>query len=93
MAVSARFYVSEVTHRAYNQSHVTVKLQVSSRGEENKAWATSTPSGSIEMSITNPDAAGFFTARLGQDVAVNFDELGPARYATPYQQEPSPVEG
>ena len=87
-AVTARFYVSEVIHRAYAPDQAQIKLQASTRGEENKAWATATPSGSIEMSINNPDAAAFFTSRLGQDVALTFESLGAAKYyPTPYQQD------
>ena len=85
MAVTARFYVSEVTHRAYAPDQAQIKLAASTRGEENKAWATATPSGSIDMAINNPEAAAFFTARLGQDVALTFEPLGDAQYQTPYQ--------
>lgn len=87
--VSARFYVSEVIHRAYDPGAAQVKLQATTRGDENKAWATATPSGTIDMAIRNPDAAAFFTARLGQDVALTFESLGDARYPTPYQEAPS----
>jgi hypothetical protein len=91
MAVTARFYVSEVTHRAYNPAAAQVKLQATTRGDENKGWATATPSGSIDMAIQNPDAAAFFAARLGQDIAITFESIDDARYPNPYQDAPIPA--
>jgi hypothetical protein len=86
MSVSARFYVAEVIHRAHAPEQAHVKLQASTRGDENKAWAAATPFGQLEMAINNPSAAAWFTSRLGQDVALTFSELEPARYSTPYEQ-------
>ena len=78
--VTARFYVSEVTRRAYNPDHVTVKLQAAGRGEQNKAWAAATPSGTIELTINNAAAAAFFGDRLAKDVALTFEPLGDETY-------------
>lgn len=75
MAVAARFYVSEITRRAYNPSHVTVKLQPTTQGEGNREWAAATPSGSMELTINNPSAASFFGDHLGKDLAITFEEL------------------
>lgn len=75
MAVSARFWVDEITTRAYNPDHAVVVLQPTCRGEGNKAWAEATPSGRIELSITNPAAAAWFKARQGRDVAITFDDV------------------
>ncbi len=73
MKVLARFYVSEVTRRAYDPGAVSVTLQAVGRGPENKAWASATPSGQITMAIKNGDAAAFFGDRLGKDVAITFE--------------------
>lgn len=85
MSVKARFYISEVTRRAYNPDHVQVTLQAAGRGEENKDWAAATPSGQIQMTINNPAAASFFGDRLGKDVTLTFeaaeDTLHPSQYS------------
>lgn len=74
MAVVARMYVAQTTRFAYNPGNLNVKLQAVSRGEENKTWATATPSGSVEMNIANPKAAEWFAARLGKDIAITFED-------------------
>lgn len=73
MAVLARFYVAEITRRSYDPGAVQVTLQAVGRGEENKAWASATPSGQITMAIKNGAAAAFFGDRLGKDVAITFE--------------------
>lgn len=80
MSVVAKFYVQEVTNFAYGQGwaapapKVRVKLVVSTRGEENKAWASATPSGEINMTIGNPAAAEWFSSMIGKDVSISFNE-------------------
>lgn len=88
MTVTARFYVDEITHRAYNPAHATVKLQAAGRGEQNKAWAQATPSGTIEMSVNNPAAAEFFQAMLGRDLELTFTPVGDGRYLSPHAPDP-----
>lgn len=73
MSVVARFYVSEITRRAYDPGAVQVTMQAVGRGEENKAWASATPSGQVTMAIKNGDAAAFFGDRLGKDVTIKFE--------------------
>lgn len=73
MAVKARFYIAEISRKAYNPDHVEVVLQAAGRGEENKDWAKYTPSGEIKMTINNPPAAAFFADRLGKDVTLTFE--------------------
>ena len=84
MAVSARFFVSRVAKLATSVQPAgwaapvpwcEVELYPATRGEENKAWASATPSGSIKMTIGNPAAAKFFEDHLGKDVAITFDEV------------------
>jgi hypothetical protein len=64
MAVVAKFFVSEMTKRAYNPSHVTVKMSPVVRGDQNAQWAASTPSGDITLQINNPRAAAAFDAAM-----------------------------
>lgn len=80
MAVTARFYVREITQMASSGWAApapagTIKLSVCTRGPENKEWATATPSGNIEMYVSNSPAWEWFQERLqkGEDVSVTFD--------------------
>ena len=72
-SVAARFYVAEITHSAYGpKGAAAVRLQAVSRGDQNKDWASATPSGTITMQINNAPAAEYFAAHLGDDIAVLF---------------------
>jgi hypothetical protein len=74
-AVEARFYVAEVTRRAWGGAPWSVKLQAVSRGPENKVWASATPSGTVTLEISNEAAARWFDDRLGKgDVAITFTD-------------------
>lgn len=74
MAVKARFYVNQVAKNA--SGYTTVKMNPSTKGEENKDWAKYTPSGSIELTINPETSAGqWFEGQLGNDVSITFDEL------------------
>jgi hypothetical protein len=61
--ITARFYVAEVTKRP-NQS-ATVVLQPAYANGANKDWSQATPSGKIELYVSNPDAVASFEAALG----------------------------
>jgi hypothetical protein len=74
MAVSARFYVAQITRHAYNPDHLQVTLQASTRGPENKAWASATPAGQMTLTVNNPDASAWFGDRLGKDLALSFTD-------------------
>lgn len=64
----AKMYCSEISHmhaqQAYDgapkieQEKVRLNAVYGQGGEANKAWAKSTPSGSLELTINNPDAFG-----------------------------------
>ena len=76
MSVAARFYVAEVTKTSSgpNGSGRVVLVAVS-RGDQNRAWASATPSGRIEMTINNPPAFKWFEDLLagsGSDVDILF---------------------
>jgi hypothetical protein len=75
MAVQARFYVTELTYSAHDPEAAKLKLSAVVRGPENAAWSKATPSGNIEMYVTNAAAVQFFRDRqLGrEDVSIVFD--------------------
>lgn len=70
MAVRAKVKCDSITER---QGSKTVKLQaVTSAGhnDPNKSWSKWTPSGSIELQITNPEAFNQF--EVNKDYFVDF---------------------
>lgn len=71
MGVEARFYVSLIEKSAYAHNN-KVTLTAVSRGDQNRQWASATPSGTVTMTINNESAAAWFEALLGKDVAVTF---------------------
>lgn len=55
--IRAKFRCTSVTeHEGATKQYVFV---AETQGEENKSWAKWTPSGKLEISITNPDAQKF----------------------------------
>jgi hypothetical protein len=78
MAISARFYISEIT-RFGNFNGGKVKLNPAYANGANKDWAQATPSGSIELNV-NADkttALDEFTRIMDakQDVAITFEAI------------------
>lgn len=65
--VRAKFYVEEVARTTYGGR---VKLRAVSRGEDNKRWASATPSGEITMTIRNELAIDFYD--VGEEYFVDF---------------------
>ncbi len=78
MAVQARFYVDELIYQAYDPQAAKLTLKVVVRGPENAAWSKATPSGTIEMYVTNPEAVQFFRDRqlAKEDISLIFDIAG-----------------
>lgn len=78
MAVQARFYVAELTYQAHDPQAAKLKLSAVVRGPENAAWSKATPSGTIEMYVTNGKATQWFRDRqvAGDDVALTFEVAG-----------------
>ncbi|HMM95305.1 hypothetical protein [Phycicoccus sp.] len=83
MAVRAKFYVAQSTRYAHGTSRPgyadpapfgEVILRPVTRGEDNKEWASSTPSGEIKMTVNGP-ALPWFEQRLGAEVAITFDDV------------------
>jgi hypothetical protein len=58
-AIRAKFYVNSVTQHSggVEEAHLS---PVTSGSEENKSFSRWTPSGKLDMQITNPGAQGFF---------------------------------
>lgn len=74
MAVVARFFVRDYSRHAWNPESLDVVLAPVTRGAENKAWATATPSGEFRMTIQNEAAAKFFLDRLGKELAITIED-------------------
>lgn len=65
--VRGKFFVSKISKTTWGGS---VELSVVTRGEDNKAWASATPSGQITMSIRNELALEVFD--VGDEFFVDF---------------------
>lgn len=74
--VRAKFSVSHLLKDSYG--NVVVKLYAVYRGDEsspeNESFSSSTPSGSVELTITNPAASEFFENLAGKYVYLDFTE-------------------
>lgn len=76
MNVRAKFFVSEIKHAGTPGSDpfaTVVLLPVFGTygdGQDNETWAKYTPSGKIEMSITNPAAIEAF--EIGKAYSITF---------------------
>lgn len=85
MAVKARFYVAEVTRFASGNTGAArsgyaspapygrIVMRPVSRGEENKEWASATPSGEIQMTVNGP-AMPWFESRIGSEIGITFED-------------------
>lgn len=74
--VTARFYVDEVKKKAFDPKQAALVLKPAyNNGSGNEAWAKATPSGRIELQISNPDAVAFFNDAMdgGQDLHLTFE--------------------
>ena len=80
MSVKARFIVNSITHTKYGAGWAdpapvgAVKLGAA-YGDQNKEWASATPSGSIELTIGNPAALEWFNKNLGETVEITFSKV------------------
>jgi S-adenosylmethionine hydrolase len=67
MTVRAKFFVTEVKHTGTPGSDPYATIVMApihgsyGDGKENESWSKYTPSGKLEMSITNPDAIDQFS--------------------------------
>lgn len=60
--ITARFYVAEVGKVPGGAANV--RLQPAYANGANHEWSQSTPSGRIELYVSNPDAVAYFEAAL-----------------------------
>lgn len=75
MSVRAKFYVRSVTAMAGGNADTgSVELQPVSRGAANAVWSSASPSGSISLTTTNPNAWRWYRDRLGSEVYVDFTD-------------------
>lgn len=73
MAVIAKFFVSKVVRHEDAPTADRVELGAVCRGAENKAWASATPSGNIQMGILNDVATDYFEE--GAEYLVTFEKV------------------
>ena len=71
MNILAKINVSEVRKTAYGESFTAAPVYSSDPNDPNKTFSDATPSGKIELSITNKAAHGFFQA--GHEYLVTFE--------------------
>ena len=74
--VRAKFTVNNLLKDQYG--NVVVKLYAVYKGDEsspeNESFSNSTPSGNVELFITNPSASEFFEKLAGKYVYLDFTE-------------------
>jgi len=59
--IRAKFYLQSIETTPHNTGG-TVKLSAVTRGARNSEWSAATPSGQMQLTVTNPDAFEFFTS-------------------------------
>jgi hypothetical protein len=69
--IRAKMHVSRVTHTDWNSEEVQLNANYSDNKEDN-TYSAATPSAKFEMTISNPDAKGFFIP--GKKYYVDFVE-------------------
>ena len=80
MSVRAKFFVTEIKHTGTPGSdpYATITLApvfgTYGNGQANESWSKYTPSGKIEMAVTNPAAIDQFA--VGQSYFVDFTPAG-----------------
>lgn len=86
MAVKARFWIRSVENIAASQTvtadgrsqvnlnHKVTLSPVTRKTEDNIAWSKYTPSGLIELFVTQDQAHNWFSERIGRDVSITFDD-------------------
>lgn len=80
MAVKAKFYIAEVSQYASSATGGyadpkpvgTVVMRPVTRGEDNREWASATPSGEFKMTVNGP-AFPFFQQQLGKEVSITIE--------------------
>lgn len=82
--VRARFWVQRFEKSVSGSAAPGQKVQTTAKvglapvmrkTDDNIEWSRYTPSGSIEMYVTQEGAQDWFEQRLGQDIAITFDDI------------------
>lgn len=76
MAISARFFIYEITRTPSASGRVgVVKLRPAYAAGANRQWAAATPSGEMWMTVNNPAAFEEFEAAMdaGDDLHITFE--------------------
>lgn len=77
MTVQAKFWVSEIKHhgayRGQGDEAATIEMKPVFGEGDNADWSKYTPSGKIEMTVTNPAAIEQF--ELGEEYLLTFDKV------------------
>ena len=93
MAIKAKFFVTGAEHSTgTDPEHMqgTVKLRAVCRGASNAQWAAATPSGDLQMYISNPPAFRWFHDRVSKEVSLTIEDalMDPATHEF---VEPDPI--
>lgn len=75
MAVQCRMFVKSVKQTSHSPESREVELSVITRGDEAKEWSKYTPSATMTMWITNPDAHEQFG--VGREFLLTFQDVTP----------------
>lgn len=71
--ITARFHVSSVEHFA--GGNAKINFTPAYQNGKNASWSAATPSGKIELQVTNPTAIEFFEQSMKdhKDLHITFD--------------------
>jgi hypothetical protein len=72
MATRAKFRVNQITQYTGGGKQVKLMAVTDNGDPENKAFWNATPAGTLDITISNPDAADFF--KVGQAYYLDFTE-------------------
>lgn len=77
MAVTARFHVASLTQ--HQGGMYTVTFTPDYANGANKEWSKATPTGKIELGVTNPDAVATFQEWLDGSMTIHVTMEGQPR--------------
>ena len=73
MVIKAKIHVSKVTKTAYAETIEAAPVCSSDPNDPNKSWSEATPSGSVELCITNKQVFGHFVP--GEEYLLTFEHV------------------
>lgn len=77
MSVIAKFFVQELDRHEDSPTASRIKMGAVCRGQANKAWASATPGGSVELFTLNEAATDYF--EKGAEYEVTFVRVEPPK--------------